>query len=212
MLTSPSFRSFLFLLLVSNLRCSYIASVDRIAADGYVPDEQDILRARATTTGVYETEFEVNNAHFRYVRESREERGRLGLGSIEEVRIGVYVTNTYAGWLMLEDSELRGKSMCLCRLFVFGASLASPLRPPCVPLASPLRPPCVPLASPLRPPCVPLASPLRPPCVPLASPLRPPCVSLACPLRVPCVSLACPLRVPCVSLYLLHLVCFMNIS
>jgi guanine nucleotide-binding protein G(i) subunit alpha len=45
----------------------YIANVDRIASDGYTPDEQDILRARATTTGVYETEFEVNNAHFRMV-------------------------------------------------------------------------------------------------------------------------------------------------
>lgn len=41
--------------------------MDRIATDGYIPDEQDILRARATTTGVYETEFEVNNAHFRMV-------------------------------------------------------------------------------------------------------------------------------------------------
>lgn len=45
----------------------YLANIDRISAEGYVPDEQDILRARATTTGVYETEFEVGNAHFRMV-------------------------------------------------------------------------------------------------------------------------------------------------
>jgi len=45
----------------------YLGSIDKIATEGYVPDEQDILRARATTTGVYETEFEVNNAHFRMV-------------------------------------------------------------------------------------------------------------------------------------------------
>lgn len=45
----------------------YLANVDRIATEGYVPDDTDILRARATTTGVYETEFEVNNAHFRMV-------------------------------------------------------------------------------------------------------------------------------------------------
>eukprot|EP00026_Physarum_polycephalum_P009084 Phypoly_transcript_09195.p1 GENE.Phypoly_transcript_09195~~Phypoly_transcript_09195.p1 ORF type:complete len:353 (+),score=59.57 Phypoly_transcript_09195:269-1327(+) len=45
----------------------YLEGIDTIAAEGYIPNEQDILRARATTTGVYETEFEVNNAHFRMV-------------------------------------------------------------------------------------------------------------------------------------------------
>lgn len=45
----------------------YLSNIDRIAADGYVPDEQDILRARATTTGVYEIEFDTGNAHFRMV-------------------------------------------------------------------------------------------------------------------------------------------------
>lgn len=45
----------------------YMTEIDRIAADGYVPHEQDILRARATTTGVYETEFDVSGAHFRMV-------------------------------------------------------------------------------------------------------------------------------------------------
>jgi len=45
----------------------YLTNIDRIAAEGYIPDEQDILRARATTTGVYETEFDVGNAHFRMV-------------------------------------------------------------------------------------------------------------------------------------------------
>lgn len=45
----------------------YLLNLDRISSETYVPDEQDILRARATTTGVYETEFDVGNAHFRMV-------------------------------------------------------------------------------------------------------------------------------------------------
>lgn len=45
----------------------YLEHIDKVATEGYIPDEQDILRARATTTGVYETEFDVNNAHFRMV-------------------------------------------------------------------------------------------------------------------------------------------------
>lgn len=50
-----------------NYFISYLTNIDRIAAEGYVPNEQDILRARATTTGVYETEFDVSGAHFRMV-------------------------------------------------------------------------------------------------------------------------------------------------
>lgn len=46
---------------------SYLNDLDRIAAANYVPNEQDILRARAKTTGITETEFDVDNVHFRYV-------------------------------------------------------------------------------------------------------------------------------------------------
>jgi len=45
----------------------YLNDVDRISAEGYIPNEQDILRARATTTGIYETEFDVEHAHFRMI-------------------------------------------------------------------------------------------------------------------------------------------------
>ena len=40
---------------------SYFDAVERIAADDYVPTEQDVLRSRAKTTGIIETEFEVGD-------------------------------------------------------------------------------------------------------------------------------------------------------
>lgn len=45
----------------------YFDEMDRIGAEGYIPDLQDILKARATTTGIYETDFHVQNAHFRMI-------------------------------------------------------------------------------------------------------------------------------------------------
>lgn len=45
----------------------YLNNIDRIATESYLPDESDILRARATTTGVYEIEFDVGRAKFRMV-------------------------------------------------------------------------------------------------------------------------------------------------
>eukprot|EP01100_Stratorugosa_tubuloviscum_P004746 TRINITY_DN219_c1_g1_i1.p1 TRINITY_DN219_c1_g1~~TRINITY_DN219_c1_g1_i1.p1 ORF type:complete len:355 (-),score=144.66 TRINITY_DN219_c1_g1_i1:119-1183(-) len=45
----------------------YLENIDRIAAPNYIPDEQDVLRARAKTTGITETEFDVKQNHFRLV-------------------------------------------------------------------------------------------------------------------------------------------------
>jgi len=45
----------------------YFTNIDRIATPGYVPSEQDVLRSRAKTTGIIETEFDMNDAHFRLV-------------------------------------------------------------------------------------------------------------------------------------------------
>lgn len=47
---------------------SYFNDIDRIAASDFVPNEQDILRCRAKTTGITETEFDVEGVHFRYER------------------------------------------------------------------------------------------------------------------------------------------------
>jgi len=45
----------------------YIEAVDRLASDNYIPTEQDVLRARAKTTGIIETEFTVEKTKFRMV-------------------------------------------------------------------------------------------------------------------------------------------------
>jgi GTPase SAR1 family protein len=45
----------------------YFANIDRIGAEGYIPNEQDILRSRAKTTGIIEIEFDVEEVHFRMV-------------------------------------------------------------------------------------------------------------------------------------------------
>jgi GTPase SAR1 family protein len=45
----------------------YFESVDRLAREDYVPSEQDVLRSRAKTTGIIETEFTVEKTKFRMV-------------------------------------------------------------------------------------------------------------------------------------------------
>jgi len=42
-------------------------NIDRIAVPGYIPSTDDVLRCRARTTGIHETEFDVNELHFRMV-------------------------------------------------------------------------------------------------------------------------------------------------
>jgi len=45
----------------------YFDNVERIAKPDYVPDDQDILRSRAKTTGIIEIEFDIEKFHFRVV-------------------------------------------------------------------------------------------------------------------------------------------------
>ena len=44
---------------------SYLDSLDRVCAGGYVPTEQDILRARLATCGIHEYIFKINRESFR---------------------------------------------------------------------------------------------------------------------------------------------------
>ena len=41
--------------------------MDRLLAEGYVPDEQDVLRSRVQTTGIIETSFKVKQLTYRSV-------------------------------------------------------------------------------------------------------------------------------------------------
>jgi len=45
----------------------YFEAVDRLASADYVPTEQDVLRSRAKTTGIIETEFTIEKTHFKMV-------------------------------------------------------------------------------------------------------------------------------------------------
>jgi len=45
----------------------YFESIDRLAVEDYIPTEQDVLRSRAKTTGIIETEFIVEKTHFKMV-------------------------------------------------------------------------------------------------------------------------------------------------
>lgn len=45
----------------------YFEAVERLAAEDYIPTEQDVLRSRAKTTGIIETEFTVEKTHFKMV-------------------------------------------------------------------------------------------------------------------------------------------------
>lgn len=45
---------------------SYLSDLDRIEKDDYLATEQDILRARAPTTGIIEYPFDLDSIIFRY--------------------------------------------------------------------------------------------------------------------------------------------------
>eukprot|EP01121_Diplochlamys_sp_Union-15-3_P001965 TRINITY_DN1168_c0_g1_i3.p1 TRINITY_DN1168_c0_g1~~TRINITY_DN1168_c0_g1_i3.p1 ORF type:complete len:351 (+),score=59.05 TRINITY_DN1168_c0_g1_i3:75-1127(+) len=45
----------------------YFENIERISQKDYVPSEQDVLRSRAKTTGITETEFEIEGANFKMV-------------------------------------------------------------------------------------------------------------------------------------------------
>jgi guanine nucleotide-binding protein G(q) subunit alpha len=46
---------------------SYLDDMDRISTTGFLPTEQDILRARAPTTGIIEYPFDLDSIVFRYL-------------------------------------------------------------------------------------------------------------------------------------------------
>ena len=54
---------------IFSLGYSYLSDLDRIAAANYLPTEQDVLRARAPTTGIIEYPFDLDTIIFRWVDE-----------------------------------------------------------------------------------------------------------------------------------------------
>ena len=50
---------------ISPLTYSYLSALDRLAAPGYIPTQQDVLRTRVKTTGIVETHFTFKDLHFK---------------------------------------------------------------------------------------------------------------------------------------------------
>jgi G-protein alpha subunit len=46
---------------------SFLDNVDKYADPSFVPTEEDVLRSRAKTTGISETDFSIDNTHFKMV-------------------------------------------------------------------------------------------------------------------------------------------------
>ena len=44
----------------------YLNSLDRIAAHGYLPTQDDVLRTRVKTTGIVETHFTYKDLYFKF--------------------------------------------------------------------------------------------------------------------------------------------------
>lgn len=70
----------------------YFAEMDRILSEGYIPDEQDVLRSRVQTTGIIETSFKVNKLTYRVVDVGgqRSER-RKWIQCFDDVRAVMFV-------------------------------------------------------------------------------------------------------------------------
>ena len=43
----------------------YFDAIDRVSLDTYIPTEQDVLKARVRTTGIIQSEFDIDEMHFR---------------------------------------------------------------------------------------------------------------------------------------------------
>eukprot|EP01135_Chromosphaera_perkinsii_P004181 Nk52_evm88s270 gene=Nk52_evmTU88s270 len=85
----------------------YFEAIDRIAANGYVPTEQDVLRSRVSTTGIVETKFKLGQLVYRMfdVGGQRSER-RKWIQCFDDATAIIFVTSL-SGYnqVLFEDSE-----------------------------------------------------------------------------------------------------------
>lgn len=70
------------LIVVVALCCSYLSDLARISAPDYLATEQDILRARAPTTGILEYPFDLDGIVFRYQDDEHTATGAIRAASI----------------------------------------------------------------------------------------------------------------------------------
>jgi guanine nucleotide-binding protein G(o) subunit alpha len=88
----------------------WMNKLDRITSESYVPDLQDVLRSRAPTTGIVETEFEIEGSHFLMidVGGQRNERKKW-IHCFQEVTSLIFVSslNSY-DQVLYEDETANG--------------------------------------------------------------------------------------------------------
>ncbi|CAH1264443.1 GNAI3 [Branchiostoma lanceolatum] len=84
----------------------YLNSLDRLAAGGYVPTQQDVLRTRVKTTGIVETHFTFKDLHFKMVDVGgqRSERKKW-IHCFEGVTAIIYCVALSAYDLVLQEDE-----------------------------------------------------------------------------------------------------------
>jgi len=92
--------------------------MERIAVPDYVPNEQDVLRVRAKTTGIVETEFDVKNVHFRLVDVGgqRNERKKW-IHCFQDVTAIIFCVSMSEYDMVLEEDETQNRMLESLRLF-----------------------------------------------------------------------------------------------
>ena len=96
----------------------YFDQIDRIAASNFVPNEQDVLRSRAKTTGIIEIEFEVEKTKFRMVDVGgqRSERKKW-MHCFQEVTAVIFCVALSEYDLKLQEDDTTNRMMESLKLF-----------------------------------------------------------------------------------------------
>jgi len=96
----------------------YFDQIDRIAASNYVPNEQDVLRSRAKTTGIIEIEFEVEKTKFPMVDVGgqRSERKKW-MHCFQEVTAVIFCVALSEYDLKLQEDDTTNRMMESLKLF-----------------------------------------------------------------------------------------------
>ena len=96
----------------------YFENVKRLAEDNYIPNDQDILRSRAKTTGIVEVSFKVENLLFRMidVGGQRSERKKW-LHCFQDVTSAVFCVSLSEYDLKLYEDDVTNRMHESLRLF-----------------------------------------------------------------------------------------------
>lgn len=96
----------------------YLDALDRICANGFIPDEQDVLRCRVQTTGIVEENFSHKDLHFRMfdVGGQRSER-RKWIHCFEGVTAIIFCASLSAYDLVLAEDDATNRMHESMKLF-----------------------------------------------------------------------------------------------